>query len=264
VSGTYGGVGQCVGFEDNAGTITTIASVGSSTVVNGGMNNQRQLLADEDTEQQPCDFGVTRMSYLYNLNSSNSPAATISYGSDGPTDAGGINDDGKAVGSYYNLGAAPGTDPITAFIWDSTTGQFQTFSHSGWSYMYPSTINGFGQIVGQYTDSRGNLHAFLDDNGVFTTINACGGSTATSKAWGINNNEQVLVECGTTTLGYELVYDLVHKTSATIYDPNAGNYYPTAWCESCAADINDAGVVAGTYYDASGVPHGFLATPNPQ
>ena len=51
-------------------------------------------------------------------------------------------------------------------------------------------ISNAGQIVGDYTDSAGSTHGFLDINGTFTTLDFPG-STYTA-ATGINNLGQIV------------------------------------------------------------------------
>lgn len=157
----------------------------------------------------------------------------------------------------------PDTNVVTSFVWDSTTGEpGPPLSYSGWTNITAEGINGFGQVVGQYTDPSGNQLGFVEDSGAYTALNLCKRGVY-EDVLSINNNEQVLVECGSTSPTTEFMYDLTTGTEATVYDPSTpGNV--VGGCNSCAANINDAAQVVGVVYQSLQSVPAFIATPMPQ
>src|SRR6185295_14024815 len=106
----------------------------------------------------------------------------------------GINDHGEIVGSYVNHGQR-------GFLFDSKKdkGENAAFSFivvpfpTGVGLTRPNGINNYGRIVGEYLDnfSTGNQqHGFLDDEGVFTSIDVPGAIAAA--AYGINDQGQIV------------------------------------------------------------------------
>lgn len=73
-----------------------------------------------------------------------------------------------------------------------------------------ASINNLGQIVGSYYDSLGNIHGFVLDHGVYTTIDGPIGSGAT--ATGINNLGQIV---GITWMPTTIVTDSFWITALT-------------------------------------------------
>src|SRR5262249_20172461 len=54
-----------------------------------------------------------------------------------------------------------------------------------------AAINDFGQIVGSYADANGATHGFIDNNGIFVTIDDPLGVNGTVLT-GINNTDQIV------------------------------------------------------------------------
>lgn len=258
-------------IDDVGGTVTelTLGYPGAAM----GISNPRQVVGYAATAPGSCYQGGTAKGfysyppgqniYLYKYG----PGPPSPDEGCGPTFFSSINDDGMVAAYYYLTDATKGTFTTTGFVWDSSSREPSlVLAHSGWSDVTALGINGFGQIVGQYEDSRGNPHAFFEDEGVYTTISACKGSTTTD-VWAINNNEQVVGICGAT----EFMYDLKNKKITTVYDSSAGgqtlpnclspglDYSPSG--NSCAWGINDAAQIVGLVSPAEGELWGFIATP---
>src|ERR1019366_6585948 len=107
-------------------------------------------------------------------------------------------------------------------------------------------INSGGQIVGFYTDASYILHGFLDNGGIFTTIDVPG-APYTQGALGINNGGQIVgsyVDASNYSHGF-----LDNGGIFTTID-FPGAIYTQAW------GINNGGQIVGIYYD--GYAHGFL------
>ncbi len=68
---------------------------------------------------------------------------------------------------------------------------FTTLNAPGAIYTYAFSINTSGQVAGYYGDVNGN-HAYVESNGVFTTLNPSGADGAYAYAASINDNGQVV------------------------------------------------------------------------
>jgi probable HAF family extracellular repeat protein len=123
-----------------------------------------------------------------------------------------------------------------------TTYTYQTIDVPGSTYTVVESINASGEIVGYYQDSNHVQHGFLDNNGIYTTIDPPG-----------SNGGTVLVDINSVgeIIGYgsrSFLYN--HGTYTTIDPPGSATVYP--------ASINKAGEIVGSYRDVNGVDHGFL------
>ena len=106
----------------------------------------------------------------------------------------GINDAGQTVGYEYN----PATGYVQsygyingAFTFLSVPGsRTGTVAQGGFTYV--AGINNEDQVVGNYTAVNGQSDAFLDDGGVFTTLNGLGGIPGNAVVKGINNEGQIV------------------------------------------------------------------------
>jgi len=112
-------------------------------------------------------------------------------------------------------------------------------------------INNSGEVVGNYFDSAG-AHGFIDNNGVYTTLNDPNGvGNYATTVTGINNGGVVLGSFENAQSDYQpFVYSAGSYT--TITDPNA------TVGSTVAYGITDSGLVYGTYVDSAGVSHGFI------
>jgi len=161
----------------------------------------------------------------------------------------GINDYGLIVGQYYDPSGA-----YHGFIDDH--GTFRTLDYPGASGTWASNVNNTGAIVGGYTDAAGVNHGFLYNHGRFTTIDAPGAGTTSGEgtaAQSISSNGLIdgYIVNDSGTFGW-----LLHGHEfSSLNDPNA---VPGT---SFLANLSSNGRYAmGSYNDANGVTHGFVAT----
>jgi uncharacterized membrane protein len=106
-----------------------------------------------------------------------------------------------------------------------------------------SGINNWGQIVGGYSDSSGQLQGFLDDKGLITTIPDTGPQS-------INNRRQITGFYSDPQGVHGFLYD---KSGFTTLD------VPGAILTQ-ALGINGRTQIVGDYRDQQGQHHSFLLT----
>jgi predicted membrane protein len=138
-------------------------------------------------------------------------------------------------------------------------------------------INTAGAITGAYTDASGLYHGFVRAaNGTITEFDAKGASAGPGTiqgTLGISINTAGIITGGYMDASY-VAHGFVRAANGTItpFDaPGAGSdALLTLLTETTKGppdqgtggfSINTAGVITGTYFDASGVLHGFLMTP---
>jgi len=116
---------------------------------------------------------------------------------------------------------------------------------------YANGINNSGQIAGSYINATGN-HAFIDNGGVFTTIDhpdassLLNGGTA---AIGINDSGQIV---GTYIDALFVNHGFLYSAGVfTTIDDSNGTF------GTIPSGINASGQIVGSYFDATG-NHGFL------
>ena len=156
----------------------------------------------------------------------------------------GVNDLNIAVGFYND---ASGNSH--GYTYDINTGKFSANidDPSGVSTV-TAAINNNGDIAGFYTDAGNSIHGFLDNHGVFTTVDAPGATT--TELLGLNDQG--------IAVGFDIVNNMMHgiiyntKTGAftTLDGPNA--------VSTTFNGINDKGDIVGFYSDAAGNTHGLL------
>jgi probable HAF family extracellular repeat protein len=113
----------------------------------------------------------------------------------------------------------------------------------------PIGINNSGDIVGWFLFYNGGSHAFLYQDGAYTTIDPPGSTDAIPAA--INNGGQVIgIYRALDGSGHGFLYSA--GTYTMIDFPGGIDTQPLI--------IQDSGQIAGYYSDGSGL-HGFLATP---
>lgn len=165
-----------------------------------------------------------------------------------------INRNGLAVGGY----CVPGCGPYTgehAYTYDSATGVVTSIDFPGATSTTGYGINDSAQIVGGYCTTSVTCpeglnptdHGFLDDNGVFTTLDFPGAQS--TEAVGINNAGVIVGFYDINLTGpHSFIYQ--NGTYTTIDFPGA-NY-------TSATAINNHDIVAGLFQDKNGILHGFL------
>jgi len=209
------------------------------------------------------------------------------------TDSYGINNAGVIVGDYIdsagvqhgmilngtkvtkadhpNCLSTPGTTSMAFYAinsagvaagWCATTagpeigftyskGKFTNIKIAGATAVNVTGINDKGNLAGAYVDSAAVQHGFLLVGKTLTKLDPPG--TTGPAAWGINNNGVVAVY-GTNSAG----------TLVPFTTPDKGKTYKqfTVPGEGTSGAVihtpNNKGDVVGTYYDSSGVTHGWL------
>jgi hypothetical protein len=174
----------------------------------------------------------------------------------------GVNDFNIAVGFYLDAsGLSHG------YTYDINTGMFSAniddpVALKGVGGVGGSTvtaaINNEGDIVGFYTDTgptnaaNAVIHGFLDNHGVFTTVDAPGASE--TELLGLND------------LGIAVGFDIVNGvTHGIIYNTNTHTFTtldPPNSVSTTFNGINDKGDIVGFYSTADGNTHGLLVTPH--
>ena len=172
----------------------------------------------------------------------------------------GINNSGNVVGSFTDSGGVS-----HGFIY--TAGghpAFTTVDAPGAAATSLDGINNSNEVFGTYSAS-GVTSYFTEntDGSGFTPLsNLPTGTNVT--VFAINDSGSLL---GTYNDSAGNVHSFVYTSGATaeIIDPNAEYLPSVSPGESTgtqASAINNAGVVAGTFFDTNGVAHGFVATPS--
>jgi probable HAF family extracellular repeat protein len=143
--------------------------------------------------------------------------------------------------AYSTVFDRNGTTAVGAFEFSSLD---QAFTLKGQTYAIltiPGSIasliggiNTSGEMVGGYGDLSNNVHAFIDNAGVFTTFDFPGGSGTIALA--ASNQHGFLNNGGTFTQ-----IDFPGTTAGT-----------------SASGINSSGEIVGYWYDSTNVQHGFL------
>jgi hypothetical protein len=135
----------------------------------------------------------------------------------------------------------------SAFGFTLSGGLYQTFTVPG---SLPgaavTSINAAGEMVGIYNNLSGNTAGFLDNGGVFTSINEPTGSTTPI---GINKSGEIVG-------GYTDTSNVQHGFS-TKKGVTFNNFDFPGGTSTTAAGINTAGKIVGLWIDASSITHGF-------
>jgi len=237
-------------------TFVTIDVPGSEGTVARGLNNSGQIVGTFTQASRTLGF-------LYDAGTFSPiefPGAIL-------TNPSGINNAGQIAG-FYDL-----DDGANHHGFLYADGSFSTIDAPGATATQALGINDLGQVVGTFTDARGE-HGFIYQGGTFTTIDVPG-ATATS-ASGINNASETVgtyTDINSAARGFRYAGDVFSDVPkllsvgindagqmvgggafSTIEVPGAvGKTYPTG--------IDNAGQIAGFYFDAAGLVHGFLAIP---
>jgi uncharacterized membrane protein len=169
------------------------------------------------------------------------------------TDCGDINSNGQIVGVYINTSGV-----LHAFL--DEHGAFTVIDFPGAVVTVPTRINPNGQIVGFYVDSSGVEHGYLDDDGVFSTIDVPGATLTASQLIAINSSGQIVGTYFDSSGGNHGFLD-DKGVFTTIDVPFTGATFAGSVNGIQVGGlnaINASGQIAGTYFDSSGVAHGFL------
>lgn len=164
----------------------------------------------------------------------------------------------------------PGGQIITGFYIDSSgvqhgyrddDGVFSTIDVPGATNTAALGITPGGQtIIGFYVDSSGVNHGFLDEQGVFTTLDVPFSGATGTQLVAINPSGHIVGTYFDSSGGNHGFFDS-HGVFTSIDVPFRGatfagivNGIPVGGLN----DLNPSGQIPGTYFDSSGVAHGFL------
>jgi uncharacterized membrane protein len=165
-----------------------------------------------------------------------------------------INPNGQIVGFYIdNSGVEHG------YLDDDRV--FSTIDVPGTTLTAALGIKPSGQvIIGFYLDSSGIFHGFFDDHGVFTTIDVPFPGATGTQLVAINPSGQIVGTYFDSSGGNHGFLD--HQGFFTTIDvpfPGATFAGSVNGIQVGGLNaINASGQIAGTYFDRSGVAHGFL------
>jgi hypothetical protein len=173
----------------------------------------------------------------------------------------GVNDSKIAVGFYIDAsGLSHG------YTYDIKSGVFSAniddpFAINGGSTV-TAAINNKGDIAGFYTDTGPTntasvIHGFVDNHGVFTTVDAPGATT--TELLGLNAQGIAVgfdtVNVNGTMVTRGIIYNTHTGTFTTVDAPNASG-------STVFNGINDKGDIVGFYTDSMGNTHGLLVEPH--
>jgi hypothetical protein len=162
----------------------------------------------------------------------------------------GVNNENLGVGFYNDIhGDSHG------YTYDITTGSFSVDINFPLAMStVTAAINNADEIAGFYTDSGGVIHGFIDNGGVFTSVDPTGATE--TELLGINDSG---LADGFSDIGgvmHGILYNSLTKTF-TLLDPSGSD-------GTTLNGINDAGDVVGFFVDAAGNTDGLLGTPVPE
>lgn len=171
-------------FLDTNGTITNFA-LGEAAINAGaatGINDRGQVVGQYTGYDFP--GGVRTITEQFGFIDTKGTITHLSL-ADGtaflPT---GINDFDQVVGTTTNG---------VSGVLDLRTDRFTAIKVPGATSTDASAINNLGQVAGTYTDSAGNVHAFVDTDGRMTFLNLPPSLSGTLQAvTGINDFDQIV------------------------------------------------------------------------
>ncbi len=172
----------------------------------------------------------------------------------------GINDLGEISGFTCSDSACGNTgNPNTTHSFlRSTKGVFRFFDPPGATSSAAETVSLLGAVVGNYTDTVGELnHGYLLFLGKYTAIDFTGAMDGTFASGGNLQNDVVGIyyTSPTCTVDCEHAF-LLHKGVFTSFD-----YQESGVQATYANGINALGVIVGGFVDSDNNVHGFIRTP---
>jgi hypothetical protein len=172
----------------------------------------------------------------------------------------GVNDHDIAVGFYNDASSLS-----HGYTYNIKTGTFSAniddpVALNGGGSTVTAAIDNKGEIVGFYTDTgpiagATTIHGFVDNHGVFTTVDAPVPGATITELLGVNDHG-IAVGFYTDASGnnHGFVFNTKTGKFTTLDDPNGSS--------TTLNGINDKGDIVGFYTDAAGDTHGLLATPH--
>jgi PEP-CTERM motif len=162
----------------------------------------------------------------------------------------GVNDGNVAVGFYTD--AAGVTHGYTYTI-ATNTFSANIDDPNAVGNTTAAAINNAGEVAGFYTDAAGNFHGFIDNGGMFTTLDAAG--AVDTSLLGLNNlGEAVGFDIDAAMTMHGIVCSVTALTCQQVDDPNGIG-------TTTFNGVNDAGKVVGFYVNGEDNTIGLLATP---
>jgi hypothetical protein len=171
------------------------------------------------------------------------------------TVAGGINDSGVIVGTYFDASFIPHGFSLSGGTYTTIDPTGTLASTTGGSGLFG--INNAGVMVGTFTDTSGAVHGYSHSGTTFTTVddpNAPAG--ARNELTGISNTGTAVGNyfVGTSS-GFSVGFSHSGSSFIAIQDPNAIN----ADGGTLVTGINASGAIVGLYNYANPADvHGFL------
>ncbi len=161
-----------------------------------------------------------------------------------------------AVNDAGEMAVTTLTEPGPAKAWFvDAAGNYNAITIAGGTPPYPQALNNNGLIVGSTTVAAYDQRAFLYDaaTGASQTFQVPG-ATVSTVAYAVNDAGEI---AGSYTLGYrggESSHGFVRLAEGRIIHID----YPGS-ISTTVRGINAGGDLTGTYDDAQGTPHGFMA-----
>ena len=247
VVGRYVSGGRTHGFlRTPDGEFTSIDYPGAGFTVAGAINNRGDIVGWYTLPATP----TIRHGFLLSdgVYTTFDPPGSIF------TNALGINDRGDITGRYCTRTPCrePGTGDFHGFL--LRDGEFTTIDVPGATETNAWKINDRGEIVGSYTLPGGRIEGFLLRNGELTTFALPAGMTLSADNGGINARGDIVGKycnvspCRTGPSGHG--FAITDDGLVTIDVPGASG--------TSANAINARRDVAGGYFDAAGILHGFV------
>jgi len=139
----------------------------------------------------------------------------------------------------------------TAYLYDWDMNLTTPVVYPAAKSTYVTGVNAGGLTVGSYATTGGVTHGFYLIGSLYVTFDPPGATT--TNTWGISINNAIY---GNYAAGGFYVDSALREHA--FWWVNGGFGTISLGSNSVAAGINQAGQMAGTYWDTSGVSHGFV------
>ena len=218
--------GNTIGFLYSGGAFTPIAVPGAASTTAAGIDNSGRIVGFYTLAGNSRVHG-----FLYDGGS----YSTIDAPGAETTEALALNDDGDVVGSFRDAQGLHG------FLKEGEN--FTRVDAPGAVSTTASGINSAGVVVGTFIDSQSRTHGFLYAGGKFSTLDAPDGQSPRT----LSINDAGLIVGFPGFLYRDGHFSAIDASGA-----------PGPMRQGA---IDNTERLAGSYVDAGGVTHGFLATP---